>query len=468
MAQTRNHLPKNLQNTAAKKAWSKKVLKHYVVKRLQLWNSTKGTLNRAAKITAAFFTLGKYGSLKTSDEILQDCNGIKTDIEAAREYGDYTKLIKKLHDMAVAAKEEQVPGASNPSLRTDTYYAIIAMLHEIIKDDFTQEYERDIDRIMENLTNAQRAYTGYYNGGRPREQIYAEINDALRQLVLLGHRPIYDMAFEVHRNLFPSLFTPIKGRFSFIEEEAALKYKGIIEVQLEQEQEIKANLEGLAKPNINIPYVLQPDFPIIFCYYELKKSLGFCTKYALQEDEVENGKSFHELYKFEKDKFIADNLAEARQPREDDNHSPQHDSQFEVRFLPMESNDNPAPPPPSATQVEYDIEGSYSEQDDFAVPEDVPLNNNNVIPLHVSPQDVIAPVPEVTQPTVSALGTFGNAAAAAAQQRIQEEDLAPAEIDDVEIEERSDELAANHTEDMESPSPPVKTVAPRRTNRKRR
>lgn len=409
MAQTRDHLPKILQSTDAKKAWCKKILKHYVVKRLHLWGSAKGTMSKYGKYAATIISLGKYGSLKSSEEILKDCNAIKTDIEAAATFQAYIKLIDKLHKFAVEAKDGEIPAASSPSLRTDTYYAIIAMIHEILKNDFPVDYQREIERILGNLEIDKKAYKNYYPQGRSREEIYEAVNGHLRQLVLLGYKPVYYKAFEFYRNLFPTLFVPKSGKFSFIEEKEARGFKVLIEVQIEQEQGLKIHLEDLHAPNQNIPYQLQPDFAMIFCHKELKKSLGFCTKIALEEDLVENGKSFHELYEFNREKFIADNLVEDKAPKEDVQQGADRDVPSEIAYLPVDGEDAGHLPLPAETTVEYDFEIEEDLSEDEAVTNLVSEGTDRVKPLPILPSEPVPappPAPEPPQARVSALGTF--------------------------------------------------------------
>lgn len=460
MAQTRDHLPKILQNTDAKKAWCKKVLKHYVVKRLHFWGSAKGKMSKVGKYAATIMSFGKYGSLKSSEEILKDCNAIKTDIEAASTFQDYFKLIQKLHTYAAEAKGEEIPAASGPSLRTDTYYAIIAMIHEILKTDFPVDYQNEINRIMVNLKIDKMSYKSHYPQGRSREEIYAAINEHLRHLVLLGHKAIYYKAFEFYRNLFPTLFVPLSGKFSFIEEKDARSFKVLIEVQVEQEQGVKSNLEDLQAPNQNIPYQLQPDFAMIFCHKELKKSLGFCTKIAIEEDILENGKSFHELYEFNREKFIADNLVEDRAPKEDVQQGIDVDVQSEIAYLPVDGSDAGPLPPPSETTVDYDIEVEDADDDaEDARVDAVAASADRVKPLPVLPNGtiVIPPPPEPQQARVSAHGTFASTAPA---RLVKAETPVPPAIEEIETEEivMGDNLATDQP----------KVEARRRTGRKPR
>lgn len=436
MAQTRDHLPKILQNTDAKKAWCKKVLKHYVVKRLHFWSSPKGKASKVGKYAATILSFGKYGSLKSSEEILKDCNAIKTDIEAASTFQAYINLIKKLHTHAVEAKDGEIPAASGPSLRTDTYYAIIAMIHEILKTDFPVDYQNEINRIMVNLKIDKLSYKNHYAQGRSREEIYESINDHLRQLVLLGYKPIYYKAFEFYRNLFPTLFVPISGKFSFIEEKEARSFKVLVEVQIEQEQGVKSNLEDLNAPNQNIPYQLQPDFAMIFCHKELKKSLGFCTKIALAEDILEKGKSFHELYEFNREKFIADNLVEDKAPKEDVHQGTDVDVQSEIAYLPVDGGDAVSLPPPAETTVDYDIEveDAASDADDSEGISAEQPNSDHVKPLPVLPTEAVSPppAPEFHPARVSAIGTF---APAATTKQIKTDIPAPPVIEEIETEQ---------------------------------
>lgn len=347
MAQARAHLPNNLQSVAALKALSKKILKHYVVKRLDHWLSVKGTASDYAKYGVYLASFGNYGSKKTSKNIIDDCSRIKAELEKASKYSDYQNLIKTLVDYAIEAKNAKLPGISSDPLRVDTYFAIIDLIHEIMKIDFAHEYQADITTHRSGYAAAIEDYKVKYESGLELDQVIHEKDEHLRQLVLLGDRQMYSKAFDSH-NPFPELFARLQGKASFVDANAIADFTGIIELQLLNEQgwkkeAVKEHMQGLYKPNANLPEQLQPDFAMLYCKNQMNKSLGYATMLAVEDDAEEFGKDFYTVYLANPEKFVAENKPDPMVQRVKSNPDATH-ADDQMKFLPNDrANSNSSP-----------------------------------------------------------------------------------------------------------------------------
>lgn len=291
------YLPDVLRNVNALKSLSKRILKLYIVKRKPDWDSYLGKTKGYLKMLAAAVSFGKMGSAELDTwRIVDQCDQIKREIDSANIYPDYFKLIEKLHADAIKAKSEEIYGLSNPSLRADTYYAILALMQEIIKLEFPQDYQADIDQTVARLNSAKLNKEKRFWGNLDIKQDDVTINDCLKRLVLLGNRKYYNEAF-VNRNIFKG-FQPIDGKSSkYITEADANLYKGCILLQMRQDANCKHNnLTHFVAPNIHIPYQFQPHYALLYLKNVHNEGLRTCTSLALKDTSISTEKSFRTLY----------------------------------------------------------------------------------------------------------------------------------------------------------------------------
>src|SRR3990167_2219885 len=265
MAQTRTNtnLPHVLQNPDAIKALCKRILKLYIVRRKSDWESYTGQAKNIAKRAVAVFSLGKYGTSESDTwRIIDDCDEIKKEIEGSSKYSDLVNLITKLHEKAISAKSEEVPWVSKPSLRTDTFYAIISLVHEMMKLQFPREYVGDVSGKLAQLKLNKQERKERFNTSKSVDENYKNIDKLLTSLVLLGVREVFYDSFGQNRNLFP-YFKRVSGT-TFITQSDVSTFAQIIKIQMKQETGNNHTLTGLQIPNINIPYQLQPNFHTLY------------------------------------------------------------------------------------------------------------------------------------------------------------------------------------------------------------
>jgi hypothetical protein len=415
MAQARANLPKVLQNTEALKSLCKRILKLYIVRRKKDWDSVSGQAKSYGKFVLSVVSLGKYGSAELDTwRILNDCDEIKKEIEGATKYNALFNLIMTLHNKAISAKSEEVPYLSSPSLRTDTYYAIIALVQEILKLEFSPQYETDVADTFARLDREKNECRERFNSGLSPDESYKNIDELLSKLILLGARSAYFDGFGQNRNLFPHF--KHTGGTAYVVQSDVNYYSQIIKVQMKQETGNPGMLVGFDVPNMNIPYQLQPGFPYIYLKKEHEENLESCANLALKDPSIRAGKSFYEQYAADPKIFTARNdPADATDIMADNETpplSPDHSEDEGGKHALFQANITLAQElfAPNSHHASVDEEDSddiiLQDENEPAVVSPAPLlsvnNNNNS--AEYNPAVVASPPPA---PRVSVLGTFG-------------------------------------------------------------
>lgn len=396
------YLPRELNSVAALKIVAVRLLKLYILLRKDEWTSKIGVVKNYGKNALSIISMGTIGSKKSDPlAILDDCDAIKREIESAKTYDDYYRIITLLHEKAIEAKNEEIRFLSNPSLRTDTYYAIIALMQTIIKDYFNDEHDRDITQTRITYQKSTDDYNERFDNGNSVSNACKTAADALIRLVLLGDREYYKHAFSPIQNLFPDLRS--RQQSYVVTPQLAEKYTRIIESHLANEFNGQ-QLTGFDKPNPNIPLYFQPHFPRIHLFINHKGAgLSSCLSQALKLDKKTAGKSFREQYIDDPETFLNEPIppdaAELTKPDSDNElafpSSPSTDDigaagQIEEPGLPMQ--------PVAEPEAEAEAETSHvsippSPQQSSIEDEDA----NNNVPLQP---------PAPPSPRVSAIGAF--------------------------------------------------------------
>lgn len=315
------YLPRELNSVAALKIVAVRLLKLYILLRKDEWTSTIGVVKNYGKNALSIISMGTIGSKKSDTlAILDDCDAIKREIESAKTYDDYYRIITILHEKAIEAKNEEIRFLSNPSLRTDTYYAIIALMQTIMKDYFKDQHDRDISQTRITYQKSTNDYNERFDNGHSISNSCETATDALIRLVLLGDREHYKHAFNPTQNLFPDLRS--RQQSYVVTPQLAEKYTRIIESHLSNEFNGQ-QLGGFDKPNQNIPLYFQPHFPRIHLFINHKGAgLSSCLSQALKLDKKTAGKSFREQYIDDPETFLNEPIppdaAELTKPDSDD------------------------------------------------------------------------------------------------------------------------------------------------------
>jgi hypothetical protein len=302
MAQARANVAKNAHSPDELKALCKRILKLYIVRRKTDWDSYLGQAKGVGKRIVGFITGGVYGSSSSdADRIIDDCDELKKDIEDATTINDYIKLIEKLFKKAAEAKSEQIPFLSKPSLRTDTYHAIMQQIQEILTlPPLKAEYEEKVASTRRALEREKLEARKLHRSGKAVDDAYKNINKYLYDLVLLGVRDVYDDAFGQNRNLFP--------HFSRLTATTYVAQKDINDIgPTVKAQLMHADLTEPNNPNMNIPFQLQPFFTLTYLHREFGLPIEPLIEQSIKDKSITSGKTFHEQYETDPKSFNAIN-----------------------------------------------------------------------------------------------------------------------------------------------------------------
>lgn len=393
----RSYLPPVAHDPEIIKKLSIRILKLYIKKRKPYWESYIGRFVSWVKSWWSQDELDK-------PRIIKDCDELKLAIENIEDVTDVVDLINDLHKKAIAASKEKTLRKS-PTLRADTYYAIIGLMQELMKIKFPVDYVKYVIELRTKLNAEIIKSQNQTKTSRTPTTSYAKIDEYLIQLVLLGDSEAYTDAFGKNCNLFPHLTNVDAAQVNL--------YAALIERQIKMDTRNIVNLEGHTRPNVNWKEQLQPSFVLIFLLKQFHQTLNVNALLASKDLDIVKGSSFSNKYATEPASFSMENeptnikemsdilTAEnetAFEPRDDNPHVSEADlvtvAQSTAPTGPPEMTQAAQTAPPNPLSIPAGTLAAMDTNGLFAPPPSVPV---------AMPVDTVAaaniPAPQVEAPS---------------------------------------------------------------------